>query len=72
MACEPDSLAESAKCFECLGDDAQAAVQTYLLAQIAGGSTDPGTLLEQAKDFLGLNEQQSQAVQTYLLCQISQ
>jgi hypothetical protein len=45
------------------------AIQTYLLAVIAGGSTDPGVLAAQAKAFQGLNGRQLE-VQSFLLCQI--
>lgn len=45
------------------------AVQTYLLAQLAGGSTDPSTLANQARCFsCNLTPQQMQVIKTYLLC----
>ena len=69
VSCEPADLAEAAKCF-CLPEHLQLAVQTYLLAVAAGGSTDPGTLAESAKDFRGLSARQLMEVQAYLLCQI--
>lgn len=47
------------------------AVQTYLLAVIAGASTDPKTLQQQAKAFQGLSYERLLEVQAYLLCQIS-
>lgn len=71
ISCEPADLAELAKCFRCLQGDQREAVKTYLLAVIAGGSTDPATLLEAAKCFYAqIPTGMQKAVQTYLLCQI--
>jgi hypothetical protein len=67
--CDPEALAAAAKCFECLGAERLAAIDTYLLAVIAGGSLDPETLAAQAKAFQALQGRQLQ-VQNYLLCQI--
>lgn len=68
--CTPNGLAEAAKCFVCLPPASQTQVQTYLLAVIAGGSTDPNVLLEQAKAFQGISPAALLEIQTYLLCQI--
>lgn len=68
--CDPDTLLAAAKCFECIPPGAQAQVQTYLLAVLAGASLDPNVLLEQAKCFRCLDGWHAQ-VQTYLLCQIA-
>ncbi len=70
--CDPSSLANAATCFDsCIPAGAQLAVQTYLLALIAGGSMDPSTLANNARCFLDCIPQGEQlAVQNYLLCQI--
>ena len=73
--CDPKALADAAKCFQsCIPAGMQPAVQTYLLAVIAGGSLDPKVLLAAAttpgKSFLVLEGVQ-QEVQAYLLCQIA-
>lgn len=71
--CTPNVLLENAKCFKkCLNHDDREAVNTYLLAVIAGGSTDPQVLLQQARCFTGcLTIPQLKAIQVYLLCQIA-
>jgi len=70
VTCTTDSLNTAASCFSCLTPPQQLAIQTYLLAVKAGGSTDPATLLNSAKCFTCLTEQQLLAIQAYLLCQI--
>lgn len=45
-------------------------VQTYLLAVLAGGSTDPNVLAEQAKCFKCLSTTTLLEIQVYLLCQL--
>jgi len=63
---------EGAKCFLCGPNEEQRqAIQTYLLAVMAGGSTDPFVLLSDAKCFLCLSREQQVAVQSYLLCQVA-
>lgn len=71
--CDPSSLANAAKCFDsCIPPGEQLAVQTYLLAVIAGGSLDPSVLANAAKCFDTCIPQGEQlAVQNYLLCQIA-
>ena len=71
MACTAGDQLENAKCFVCLSPVQLRAIDVYLLATIAGVSTDPGTLLNDAKCFLCLTEQQLAAIQAYLLCQIN-
>ena len=69
ISCDPNDLMEAAKCFSCVPRGMQPAVQTYLLAVIAGGSLDPNVLMEQAKCFRcadGMHED----IQSFLLCQI--
>lgn len=70
-ACDPSTVVAAAKCFECLNAKQTAAVQTYLLAQIAAGSMDPTTLARQAKCFQCLSAQQLQEIQVMLLCTIA-
>lgn len=64
-------LNEAAKCFFCLEHGELDYVKTYLLAQIAGGSTDPETLLEESKCFACLAPGQLRQIQVYLLWQIA-
>lgn len=69
VSCTPADLAEAAKCFVCLTPAQKEAIRLYLLAVIAGGSTEPATLAEAAKCFVCLDHTQRQAINTYLLCQ---
>ena len=69
ISCTPSDLAVAAKCF-CLPSGTQQAINTYLLAVIAGGSTDPATLAIAAKNFQGIPPQILIQIQAYLLCQI--
>jgi hypothetical protein len=71
MACDPESLSISSACFDCLDDQMMMAIQTYLLAVIAGGSTDPNVLQSEAKAFQGLSHKSNLEIQAYLLCQIA-
>lgn len=71
MACDPNTLTTAAKCFQCLSHEQQLMVQTYLLAVIAGASTNPETLVVAAKQFQALSEKELLMVQAYLLCKIS-
>lgn len=50
-----DALQYDARCFKCLPEATSFEVQTYLLAYIAGGSTDPDTLANQARAFQSLS-----------------
>jgi len=68
--CSTSTLASNSNCFSYLDQHQQAAIQTYLLAMIAGGSTDPETLAVQAKCFECLSEKELAQIQAYLLCQI--
>lgn len=70
--CDASSLANAARCFnDCIPKGEQLAVQTYLLAVIAGGSMDPSTLANNARCFFDcIPKGQQLAVQNYLLCQI--
>ena len=69
--CDPSTLANDARCFQsCIPNEMQQAIQTYLLAVIAGESLDPDTLLEKAKCFKCLDGMQAE-VQSYLLCAIA-
>lgn len=38
MACDPNTLLDSARCFQCLSHKELQQVVTYLLCQISGGS----------------------------------
>jgi hypothetical protein len=73
--CDPEFIAQQAKCFQCYDDKERRMVETYLLAQIsntlAGTSTDPGTLLKAAAQFQGVSEKGLVQIQDYLLCQIA-
>lgn len=73
MACEPSTLANDARCFGCYLTPMQhVAAQTYLLAILAGGSTDPATLANEARCFsCNMTPIQMQIVKTYLLCALA-
>lgn len=68
--CDPNALQEAAKCFKCIPQGAQAEVQTYLLAVIAGGSLDPNTLMQQAAQFQQIPKGMLGEIQVMLLCNI--
>lgn len=68
LTCDASDLAEAAKKFTCLSPDMREAVKTYLLAVMAGGSTDPAVLMPLAACFKCVPDQK--ALQNYLLCQI--
>lgn len=68
---DPIALNEAARCWYCLEPGEIEYVKTYLLAQIAGGSTDPQVLLEASKCFNCLEPGQNKQVQVYLLDQIA-
>ena len=70
VTCTPAALAAAAKCFQCLPSEQKQWIDTYLLAVIAGGSTDPNTLAKAAKGFQGIPDGLIPKVQAYLLCQI--
>jgi hypothetical protein len=70
ISCEPHDLTEASKCFMCLSPEEREAINTYLLAVIAGGSTDPQTLSTDAKCFQCFPVNQLRQIQAYLLCQI--
>jgi stage V sporulation protein SpoVS len=71
MACDTNALSRAASCFQCLDSKQTAEVQAYLLAVIAGASTDPETLLAAATQFQALSEKELMMVQAYLLCKIN-
>ena len=71
VTCTPQSLSDASACFEMqLTDAGRTAIQTYLLAVLAGGSTDPQALLTAATQFGNLSVPQLLQIQAYLLCQI--
>lgn len=70
-ACDTSTVLDQAKCFNCLSIPQLEAIQVYLLATVAGTSTDPATLLNSAKCFNCLTVPQLKAIQVYLLCQIA-
>ncbi len=69
-SCAPGDLANSAKTFQGLGVEQKQWIDTYLLAVIAGGSTDPGTLAKAAGCFQCVPTDMIPRIQAYLLCQI--
>ena len=71
ISCTPSDLSAEASCFECqLSEVQRSAINTYLLALLAGGSTDPQTLLNSATAFQNLSPLQLAQIQAYLLCAI--
>lgn len=69
MACEPNTLAEDAKCM-CFSVEQHMQVQTYALAVIAGVTTDPDLLAVAGRCFCGVPMDTLMAIKTHLLCQI--
>lgn len=69
--CDPNALAQAAKCFPCLPDVTNFQAQTYLLAVLAGGSTDANTLAQQAKGLSGLSDATLGQIKALLLCRIA-
>lgn len=70
--CSTDAVIDAAKCYEqCIPPGMQAAVQTMLLAKIAGDTRSPSDLANAATCFLQCIPPGEQlAVQNYLLCQL--
>lgn len=69
ILCDPNALVEAARCFECIPQGQQAAVQTYLLLQISGLNLTVDELLDAARCFRcadGMLEE----IQAFLLCAI--
>lgn len=69
--CDPNTLSNEAKCFQCYDPLQVSAVEVLLLARIAGVDPDPDALLEQAKDFVNMDQRQLLAMQVMLLCRIT-
>ena len=70
VTCQPQSLIDAAVCFDCIPIGMQMAVQTMLIAQIAGDTRTPQELADAAKCFFNCIPHGEQiAVQNYLLCQ---
>lgn len=59
------SAAAQAACFTCLPVNVQQAIKTYLLARVAGASTDPKTIMAAARGFIGLPPGTQLAIQAY-------
>lgn len=76
VTCDPNTLPNDARCFaSCIPPGDHAAVQTYLLAQIALAlgavtSAEPSALANAARCFNECIGNQM-SVQNYLLCQIA-
>ena len=70
ISCVPEDLANAAKCFQCLPTEQKQWIDTYLLAVIAGGSTNPEALALAAAKFQGIPPGMLRRIQAYLLCQI--
>lgn len=71
ISCETNDLLAVASCMQCLEPVQHLMVQTYLLALIAGASTDPNVLIELAKGFQRVPPAVLQQIEVYLLCQIA-
>lgn len=73
MACEPNSNVENAGEFSCIiPPGMHAAVQSYLLAKIRGGSMDVKEILSEAKCNVScIPPGLLPRIKTYLLCQLS-
>lgn len=71
ISCDTNDLMANAACFDkCIPPGNQAAVQTYLLAVIAGGSLDPNVLMQQAACFKCIPSGMLKEIQVMLLCNI--
>jgi hypothetical protein len=73
ISCDPNALMQAATCYnDCIPPGMQAAVQTYLIAVMNGGTTDPKVLLAEAIA-AGFDKLQgtNAIVDTYLLCSLA-
>lgn len=71
ISCEPNDLMQNAACFQsCIPAGMHDAIQTYLLAVIAGGTLDPNELLDNARCFRCIPPGALKEIQAYLLCNI--
>ncbi len=68
--CDPSTLVSDARCLSCLSPIQNLEVQTYLLATLAGVSTDPNELIRLSSAFRGTPVGALQWIKTYLLCQL--
>ena len=71
ITCTPENLMSLSECFLCLTALERDAIKTYLLAVIAGASTEPATLMASAKCFTCLTPKQLKMLQPYLMCLIA-
>ena len=71
MACDVTTLLRDARCAPCLSPDENLQVQTFLLASLAGVSTDPNVLMRLAACFSCMSIMQLMQVKSYLLCQFA-
>lgn len=66
--CDASSLPNAARCFSlCVPDGYKRTLNTYLLAQLAGGSMDPATLLAQSSQFQVFRGGLAHAAKVYLM-----
>lgn len=71
ISCDPNDLAQSAKCF-CFGDQRQIdSIIIYLLAQIAENTDSPSVLAKNAACYCFSDTKSREAVMLYLLCAIA-
>lgn len=67
---DAQTIQTASNCIACIPEPEQAAVQTMLLATLAGGSVDPGTLANAARCFAALDGMQP-AVMIYALAKLA-
>ena len=71
ISCDPNALAALATCMQCENPKTHLEIQTYILAVIAGLTTDADALALLAKDFQRLSPATLQQIMVYELCQIA-
>lgn len=68
--CDPASLVDAAKCFECIPRGMEGPVTIYLLNQISGLNLTPAQLVDAAKCNRCIPPGQQNEIIIWLLCQI--
>lgn len=71
VSCEPSDLTAAAKCLDCIPNSMQMPVMIYLLATIAGETTDAAALVLKAKCLECIPHDMQMPVMNFLLCTIA-
>lgn len=71
-ACTPDGLAPLIACLKCISKDKLLGIETLLLAQLTGNSTDAATLRRQFACFTCYSDDDLMRMETAIFCAMAQ